>query len=187
MLGSHEFVNKPINDVNMYLCIAGVLYLYSIFLFTPTPPPAKCGGIVLAGVLRSPIVHLDVCSAGHTPAQCMNYLTWHRPGQRLAFRLSVLTWLNFHVNTKCLACWHACIYYLTNGNPYACGLAAVVSQTPLLCETFSQHTTKCNMTTFVCVLFPATLACQNMQFGLHCFYHCIKQVNFYDNLLPAYF
>ena len=54
MLGSHEFVNKPINDVNMYLCIAGVLYLYSIFLFTPTPPPAKCGGIVLAGVLRSP-------------------------------------------------------------------------------------------------------------------------------------
>ena len=47
--------------------MAGVLYLYSNSLFAPTPPRAhaKCGGIVLAGLLRSPwhmttIVHTFV-------------------------------------------------------------------------------------------------------------------------------
>ena len=56
MFGSHEFVYKPINDVNNHVCLAGVLYLYSNSLFTPPPPRAhaKCGGIVLAGLLRPP-------------------------------------------------------------------------------------------------------------------------------------
>ena len=163
MLGSHEFVNKPINDVNMYLCIAGVLYLYSIFLFTPTPPLSRSvAASFWQGFFAPPRhrPHIQPIQLAAIVRPCTRVLTstW----TEVDIQIVCVNMTQFSCEHK-MSCLLTCMYLLFNERQSIC---LVLTWHPWCCETAAgtaaldtlRGLTRM-MLTFVCVLLPRLFVC----------------------------